>query len=194
MAVLVEGISVVVRRDAIAQRMAGGWPGFVDLVPNQTLCTDGVLARVGFMAPVDVRVFFELLESNGLRFVGENGRCVDLVVIDAEWGPTVPCDWADVYWVRGDDGGSIVACALRGSRTGDVMCPAGWRYENSLTASHTWTPIEHAHEELELLDHEPGGPEVYWDKREHREVYTGRTTRVQGFAPAPDQEAHTSTE
>jgi hypothetical protein len=56
------------------------------------------------------------------------------------------------------------------------------------------TPIEHAHEELELLDREPGGREVYWDKREHREVYTGRTTRTPAFAPAADQEDHTATE
>jgi hypothetical protein len=146
------------------------------------------------MAPVDVRAFFEVLEANGLRFVGEDERCIDLVVIDQECGPTVPCDWADVHWVRGADGGSIMACALRGSRDVGVMCPAGWSYENSLTASHTWTPIEHAHEEMELLDHEPGGPEVYWDRREHRKVHTGRTTRAPGFAPRADQEAHTSTE
>lgn len=183
MAVLVEGISVIVRRDAITQRFAGGWPAFVDLVPNRTLCTDGLLARVGFMAPADVRAFFELLEAGGLRFVGEDERCVDVVVIDQECGPTVPCDWVDVYWVNGDDGGSILACALKGSRSGDVRCPAGWSYERSLTASHTWTPIIHAHEELELLAREPGGTEVYWDKREQREVYTGRTTKAPGFPP-----------
>jgi hypothetical protein len=47
MAVLCEGISVIVRRDAIDKDFDGGWSGFEALVPNSTLCTDGELARVG---------------------------------------------------------------------------------------------------------------------------------------------------
>jgi hypothetical protein len=51
MAVLVEAISVVVRRDAIDRSYEGGWVAFVSSVPNATLCTDDQLARVGFMDP-----------------------------------------------------------------------------------------------------------------------------------------------
>jgi hypothetical protein len=46
MAALREGISVIVRRDAIDQDFDGDWPAFAALVPNSTLCTDGELARV----------------------------------------------------------------------------------------------------------------------------------------------------
>jgi hypothetical protein len=40
MAVLVEAISVIVRRDTIARRYDGGWPGFVAAAVNSTLCAD----------------------------------------------------------------------------------------------------------------------------------------------------------
>lgn len=54
MAVLIEAISVVVRKDAIEKRFPGGWDSFLDEIPNNTLCTDGELVRVGFMSPQDV--------------------------------------------------------------------------------------------------------------------------------------------
>lgn len=40
MAVLVEAISVVVRRTAIAGQLHGGRVAFIGFVPNQTLCAD----------------------------------------------------------------------------------------------------------------------------------------------------------
>ena len=42
MPVLAEGISVIVRLDAIARLMDDEWANFV---PNQTLCCDNELAR-----------------------------------------------------------------------------------------------------------------------------------------------------
>ena len=49
MAVLVEGISAIVRAD----RLEGfeTWEAFKEIVPNGTLCADGELVRVGFMSP-----------------------------------------------------------------------------------------------------------------------------------------------
>jgi hypothetical protein len=66
MAVLVEGISVIVRRDAVQSLYPGGWEGFVADAPNKTLCADPNLARVGFMAPDDVKAFVAQLERVGL--------------------------------------------------------------------------------------------------------------------------------
>ena len=53
MAVLVEAISVIVRVDSINEKFPGGWIGFKDHVPNQTLCADNELARVGFIKALD---------------------------------------------------------------------------------------------------------------------------------------------
>ena len=54
MAVLAEGISVLVRLDAIAGLMNDDWSKFVAIVPNQTLCCGNALARVRFMGRKDV--------------------------------------------------------------------------------------------------------------------------------------------
>ncbi len=57
MAVLVEGISLVVRLEALQEKIPGGWEAFRSSVPNSTLCADGEVARVGFMSPADVEAF-----------------------------------------------------------------------------------------------------------------------------------------
>lgn len=69
MAVLVEAISVIVRREAIDELFPDGWGKFIEIVPNDTLCFDDELARVGFMSPVGVEEFVRELESNGLRYI-----------------------------------------------------------------------------------------------------------------------------
>jgi hypothetical protein len=46
MAVPVEGLSVIIRRDAFVRAFQGGGDAFLAAVPNQTLCYDRELARV----------------------------------------------------------------------------------------------------------------------------------------------------
>jgi hypothetical protein len=67
MAVLVEAISVVLRRASIARSYPGGWDGFVEAVPNTTLCYDDDIARVGFMSPPDVERYVTDLQRCGLH-------------------------------------------------------------------------------------------------------------------------------
>ena len=83
MAVLLEAISVVVRRDVIDSRFPGGWNEFVLFVPNATLCADDHLARVGFMQPSEVEDFVVALEAHGILFVSD-GAARDMVVIDQQ--------------------------------------------------------------------------------------------------------------
>ena len=49
MAVLVEGISVLVRKDSVRNKMTGGDARFRLLIPNSTFCEDDQLMRVGFL-------------------------------------------------------------------------------------------------------------------------------------------------
>ena len=69
MAVLVEGISVLVRKDAIQDKMTGGDARFRLLIPNATFCEDDQLARVGFLNPTDVGTFIDELQDVGLTFL-----------------------------------------------------------------------------------------------------------------------------
>lgn len=57
MAVLIEAISVVFRKESIDDKFPGGWKRFVDEAPNRTLFSDGQIGCVGFMHPDDVASF-----------------------------------------------------------------------------------------------------------------------------------------
>ncbi len=81
MAVLIEGLSVVIRIDAIKARYPGGWEAFAANAPKANCCWNGELARVGFMAPWDTKAFVQSLESLGLIHLVD-GMARDMVVVD----------------------------------------------------------------------------------------------------------------
>ena len=112
MAVLVEAISVIVRRDAITARFSGGWRQFLAIVPNSTLCSDEDLARVGFMSPPDIEAFVRRLEKGGLTFV-RDGQAVDIAVVDQMRGPTMPSEWLEFARLSlGGTENKVAACWL----------------------------------------------------------------------------------
>src|SRR4051812_598212 len=94
MAVLIEGISVVIRADRLLDAFANDWNAFKAIVPNMTLCSDNELIRVGFMVPADVKAFIDRLSTHGLRYIVEGAAC-DLVVVDQLRGPLAKCDWIE---------------------------------------------------------------------------------------------------
>jgi hypothetical protein len=148
MAVLCEAISVIVRRESIDAFYEGGWNVFLANVPNSTMCTDGELVRVGFMAPNEVKAFVEGLESKGLVFqqppkkfglFKATRHLSDIAVVDARQGLTMPCEWVDFKRVSfGDTGVKVSACWLAKGNAGEttLATPTGWQYENSLSYSH----------------------------------------------------------
>jgi hypothetical protein len=95
MAVLIEANSVVVRVDAIQRSYEHGLWDFRREVPNRTFCTDGVLARVSFMAPVDLVCFVNSLALRGLRHRHRHERR-DVAIVDQERADGAACDWLDV--------------------------------------------------------------------------------------------------
>ncbi len=173
MAVLVEALSVVVRRDAIDQKFPGGWDAFANAVPNGTLCADAELARVGFMTPGDVEAFVKSLESAGLRFLA-NGCAVDIAVVDQLRGPTTRCDWLEFGHVElGQSRARVAACRRAGSSLMAIITPEGWIYECSLSQSFGYAQTEHVDRSLKFLRHERG-MDVYLNTVTGKEVYVGR--------------------
>ena len=176
---------MVVRRAAIDERLPGGWQRFVADVPNATLCADDHLARVSFMSPEDVEAFINHLEERGLRFVQE-GCCEDIAVVDQVRGPTMRIDWLEYAQIPfGDTGGKVAACWLfEGPRVAagihmpgrglEVATPAGWRYEDSLSAKFTFIPTDQAQSRLRFLRNE-GGVNVFLDTTTGKEVHGGGT-------------------
>ncbi len=151
MAVLVEAISVIVRRDSLEQRTTGGWNAFLSIIPNNTLCADDEIARIGFLTPADVEAFTNMLKDMGLTFTDDRGA-VDFAVVDQQRGPTTTCDWLEFgHLPFGESGGKVAACWLftapriahglhMKSTSMQLATPAGWQFEGSLSQKFRFVP------------------------------------------------------
>jgi hypothetical protein len=175
MAVLVEGISVIIKRSVIEEKFPGGWEAFVEDVPNRTLCADDELARVGFMAPLDAEEYVQHLINNGFEYLSE-GMAVDLVVADQLRGLATECDWCEFGQTSG--GGNnldrIAGCRAVGSRVTTLVCPEGWHYEGSLSQKYAFVPSADMEKSMKFLRHEKG-LDVYLNQLTGKEVFIGRT-------------------
>lgn len=173
MAVLVEGISVVVRVEAIIARYVGGLEAFKSDVPNNTLCIDNELARVGFMSPMDVESYVRRLESKGLRFLVQ-GEAVDIAVVDQLRGLTATCGWLEVGNVELKPGQAISAARLKGSVQRRLWTPDGWTWEESLSGSSLHAAEGDDDPRFKFLRTE-NELDVYLDQATGKQVYRGRT-------------------
>ncbi|HUE11594.1 MAG TPA: hypothetical protein VMQ54_11675 [Steroidobacteraceae bacterium] len=172
MAVLVEANSVIVQVPAIAERFAGGWAAFADDVPNSTLCSDGEIARVGFMNPNDGSDYIDRLVGFGLVFM-RDGRSVDIAVALQNQGLAVACDWLDYGQIEIAPGQGVSAVWRKGSASGQVFCPEQWRFERSLSRQYAAVPPQHVGRSLTFLRHD-NGLDVYRDALTGKEVFIGR--------------------
>ncbi len=174
MAVLIEAISVVIRADAIRNKFPGGWEGFKHIVPNQTLCADNEIVRVGFMSPQDVESFVRRLQSNGLEFLRVD-EAIDIAVADQMSGLTSQCSWLEFGHVNmGAAGMRVAACRLTGSKETEIATPPGWVFEGSLSSTYGFVPSEHVEKGMKFLRHEKG-LDVYLNSLTGKEVYIART-------------------
>ena len=185
MAVLVEGISVIIRRDAIESKYRGGWRAFIDDVPNSTLCVDDDIARIGFMGPPDTEAFVKHIERKGLQFL-DGGKPVDLAIADQERGLTTECDWLEFGKLGFRDSGKVSACwffdgpriaagvHLRGSSM-NLATPADWEFEGSLSQKFGFVPTGKESDRLKFLRNEDG-VDVFLDLDTGKEVFIGHTS------------------
>ena len=149
MAVLVEGISVLVRKDSVQNKMIGGDARFRLLIPNATFCEDDQLARVGFLDPAEVGSYIDELVNVGLTFV-EDGNPIDIVVCDQQRGPTVDCDWIEFCHLPMEGGKVGAAWLYEGERMGagvhmqstsiQLATPPGWQFKDSLSDKFQFVP------------------------------------------------------
>jgi len=175
MAVLIEGTSVIIKVGEIQRRITGGWTGFMEYVPNETLCSDNEIARVGFMTPDDVKHFINRLESLGFIFQAD-GEAQDIAVADQIHGVSTKCSWLEFGHINWNNNPKqrIAACRLVGSVEDHIYTPDGWAYENSLSASYGFVPVGQEDKSLKYLRHEHG-LDVYLNELTGEEVFIGRT-------------------
>ena len=143
MAVLVEAISIIIRAKNLLEQYPGGWKKFKEDVPNQTLCADVEIVRVGFMIPGNVEKFINTLEKNGLVYM-KNELAEDIVVVDQEKSPMINCPWIEYGKIEldGNPKKQISACRLKGSNSKEVVMPEDWKYDYSLSEKYTFISSE----------------------------------------------------
>lgn len=174
MPVLIEAISVVCRLDSIEQKFIGGWDAFLRLVPNRTLAKDDAVVRVGFMAPSDVEKFVDQLQAHGLQFLVDK-QSVDIAVVDQLQGFRSICSWLEFSRLDLTGAGQRVAASrFAGTSSEEVVTPAGWALERSLSASFGFVPTEHKEMTLSHVQRE-GAIDAYRDQLSGGKVYIGRT-------------------
>jgi hypothetical protein len=180
LAVLAEAISVVIRCDRLLAVFGNDWNAFKAIVPNQTLCADNELVRVGFMSPADVEGFVDTIQRRGLTYLVD-GVAKDIVVVDQLRGPLARCDWIEFGHISldGDPNKKVAACRLVGSSQSVVVMPEGWRFEQSLSVSFGFVPNEQVDKSLRFVRRQDG-LDVYKNALTDREVFIGRTGRGKG--------------
>lgn len=171
MAVFIDGTNVIVKVESLNRLFPGGVDGLEQNSPNGTFCTDGQVARLGFMAFSDACHFISQLEDCGLTHK-MSGLCIDIALCSPIEGAEDGCDWLcadhdqrgfDFVWLAGGNPGPIVA-------------------PDQIDLDHLDEPLtfftqEDIEKNLEFL-REEGGLRVYRDKRDGKILYTGRTTSL----------------
>lgn len=92
MSVVCQCFSVIVPNEVIEQKFPGGVAGYEASCPNQTYCSDGLLTRVGFMAPEDFKFYVLELSKHDIRAI-DSYEGTDVIVIDQFKGPVWRCGW-----------------------------------------------------------------------------------------------------
>ena len=172
MAVLIEAVCAVVRRDAIHDRIAGGWTAFVAAVPGGAFCYDDEVASVGFMAVADAETFLLHLQSLGLR-VAPAEDDVDACLVEQLGRNITPAPWLGTTRIALDEiGGEVSVAFLKGTHERRVVMPGGWKFEGSASQK----PFEFVRADASHLEfiRSQGNVDVYRDKRQQCEVYVGR--------------------
>ena len=150
MALIVTAFDLVARVDALP----GGAEALAQAAPNNTFCTDNVLARLSFMNLEDRERFV-----SGMSAVWDGSLArVDkrTLVSDAEWLRCGRYAGVDAVW-------------LDGAPPGPLVVPVNWTPGDLEFA--TWDEVK---DHLEYIGVQ-GNVEVYIDKRTGKKLYTGRT-------------------
>lgn len=172
MAVLIEAISIVIKIKALEAIFVGRRQDFMALIPNQTLCMDGDIARIGFMTPIGTENFIRVLVNEGLQYLHEN-VAQDLVVVDQQAGLMAPCDWLTVGHAHLDQGKGprVMVASLKDSPARELVTPDQWQYPGSLSQTFAFVPNRQVEKCLHFLRKEDG-MDVYFNELTGKEAYT----------------------
>lgn len=171
MAVLCGAISVVMRAERILTAFAN-LSSFADFASSNTLTTDCELVRIGFVTPSDAMTFAQSLEHFQLRYVID-GKAKDLIIIDHDAGPIVPCEWLEFGRITLVGFCSVVAARHVGSTCTYLAGPLNLRFRgfgSTYTANLANTLQDSFFRQIRCDCHS----QVYLDPISNREIIINR--------------------
>lgn len=133
--VLVEGFSVIVRKDTIEKKYPAGWIGYVHDAPNSAFCADDNISCIGFKTKADVNSFIKSLEEISFEYLID-GKPSEIALVDPFGIEDTPsCDWIEILRFKNPQNQNyIYACRLKGDNSTDFYAPKGWDYDQSLSS------------------------------------------------------------
>ncbi len=191
MAVLIEAYSIVIRKEAILTKMIGGWDKFIQTLPNNTLCDDGEIVRVGFMNGHDANVYLTFIMDKGLSLVS-GGEANDIALVDQNKGILTNCDWLEFDNIKMFDlpTHTFSVCTYKtipGLENDEgqkekldgvtIATPPGWNALESSSADIQYADRAEFEKRYDFLRMD-GNLYVYLDLETHKEVYIGRTNNI----------------
>jgi hypothetical protein len=131
MSVLVEALSVVIRRTTLDDYYPGGTDSYIQLADSEAsaarlACIDEELTSVSFLRPSDAHQWIDYLADHNIVHL-DGDQSLEIVCIDQHFGPTKPCDW--IEWRIHPDG--YTHCWLAGTEPGLMIAPEGWTPDRS---------------------------------------------------------------
>ena len=155
MAILLEAINVVIKREMVETKCKGGFLGLLEDISYFKLPfhMDRELFRIGFGDPDTLHRFLPALGKRGLNFTD------DWCIVDMMSGPTRPCNWLgfgrQMFFKNGSNIGvsfdSYSIGWLKSKTHSGIVCnenfeytiaaPKDWNFSNAISNIHN-TPGE----------------------------------------------------
>ncbi len=127
MSVLIEDISIVLRIEAIIEKYAGGWEAFLDACPNETICHDHELVRIGFTVPDDASTFCDELERRGIT-TPRTGSTEDMALVEPCRGASQQANWLVLSMARIDENTEVLCASHIECESSKLMLPREWSH------------------------------------------------------------------
>ena len=130
MSVIVEAVSVVVKRNSIQTKFPGGWSSFRSIVFSQySMCADSSLASVSFLAAKDAHSYTKFLEEVGFVYLQ------DFAIADQTQGLKDSCDWCYItnFEIDNNPATAVTGCKLEGCSEKKLYVPPDWEFKGSIS-------------------------------------------------------------
>ena len=132
MAVLIEGVCLLLRCEAVARLYPGGVNALAEACTAEAVCADDDLMALTFDDSDAAEDYLAELEQYGFRHLVHD-MAMDAVLADPHIGPVSPCGWAEYgqACVEEDASKRVALCAMPGTDMDELCVPKGWRFRGS---------------------------------------------------------------